>query len=140
MKKKLFYLSVGVVVLLGLGIQMIYPSPIPAKEVLKIGVITSLTGALSTHNPQYSRCIEMLESGVDKKEGYVDPMILSEIKSKGGILGRKLEFIVEDDNSDPATAVRKARKLVEQDGVKFIFGPPSSACALAISAMLPQWN
>src|SRR5437867_10153261 len=40
----------------------------------------------------------------------------------------------------PATAVRKAQKLVEKDGVKFLTGVVLSSEALAVSAKCPEWK
>ena len=42
---------------------------------------------------------------------------------RGGVLGRKLELIVEDDRSQPATAARIYEKLITQDKVDAILGP-----------------
>jgi branched-chain amino acid transport system substrate-binding protein len=66
--------------------------------------------------------------------------MVPEINAKGGILGRKVEIILEDEKGDPANAVRKARKLVEEDKVNLIIGTTLSSCALAVSAMLPTWK
>ncbi|MEE9285034.1 MAG: ABC transporter substrate-binding protein, partial [Dehalococcoidia bacterium] len=48
----------------------------------------------------------------------------------GGVCGRSITFIVEDDQYSPATALEKARKLVEQDGILAFVGnlgtPPNS--------------
>jgi branched-chain amino acid transport system substrate-binding protein len=46
----------------------------------------------------------------------------------------------EDTGADPATAVRKAQKLVEKDGVKFLTGTVLSSEALAVSAKCPEWK
>jgi branched-chain amino acid transport system substrate-binding protein len=45
---------------------------------------------------------------------------------KGGLLGRKLELVVEDDQSEPATAARIYEKLITQDRVHAVLGPFSS--------------
>jgi branched-chain amino acid transport system substrate-binding protein len=127
MRKNSFRIPVligSIVVFLGLSIQIFYPTPIHAEEVFKIGVPTALSGAYAQYGIQQKRTVEMM---------------LPEIEAKG-LLGRKVEFIWEDSKGDPATAVRKARKLVEKDGVKFLLGPPLSSEALAVSAMLPRWK
>ena len=66
-------------------------------------------------------------------------LFAKDIKAKG-ILGRPVEFIYEDTGGDPATAVRKAQKLVEKDGVKFLTGVALSSEALAVSAKCPEWK
>jgi branched-chain amino acid transport system substrate-binding protein len=95
-----------------------------AQNPIKIG----LPAALSGGNAQY---------GIQAKRG--SELFAKDIKAKG-ILGRPVEFIYEDTGGDPATAVRKAQKLVEKDGVKFLTGVVLSSEALAVSAKCPEWN
>jgi branched-chain amino acid transport system substrate-binding protein len=49
------------------------------------------------------------------------------MNDKGGVLGRKLELLVYDDESDPATAVRLYEKLITQDKIDLVLGPYHSA-------------
>ncbi len=53
--------------------------------------------------------------------------------AKGGVLGRKLELIVEDDQSQPATAARIYEKLITQDKVDAILGPYASPITEAVA-------
>ena len=43
--------------------------------------------------------------------------VIEEVNKAGGVLGRKIETIVEDDQTNPEAAVRAARKLIEVDKV-----------------------
>ncbi|MGH7313072.1 MAG: amino acid ABC transporter substrate-binding protein, partial [Candidatus Rokuibacteriota bacterium] len=52
---------------------------------------------------------------------------------KGGVLGRKLELIVEDDQSQPAVAARIYEKLITQDKVDAILGPYASPITEAVA-------
>ncbi len=52
---------------------------------------------------------------------------------RGGLLGRKVELIVYDDRSDPATAARLYEKLITDDNVDLLFGPWGSASAATAS-------
>jgi branched-chain amino acid transport system substrate-binding protein len=54
------------------------------------------------------------------------------INDAGGVLGRKLELVVADDESQPTAGVAAARKLIDVDKVVSIGGVWSSAVALAI--------
>ena len=47
--------------------------------------------------------------------------------------GRKVEIIVEDDASNPDTALQKARRLVEQANVDFLFGNLLANTGLAVA-------
>jgi branched-chain amino acid transport system substrate-binding protein len=64
-------------------------------------------------------------------------LAVEEINRKGGVLGRPLEMISEDD-VNPGVAVQKARKLIEKDRVEALFGTVNSACALAVSDVCQQ--
>ncbi len=96
-----------------------------AAEPIKIGVPTVLSGGNAQYGIQVKRACELWAK---------------ESKAKGGLLGRPVEFIFEDTAADPATAVRKAQKLVEKDGVKFLTGVVLSSEGLAISAKCPEWK
>ncbi|MEO8847558.1 MAG: ABC transporter substrate-binding protein, partial [Casimicrobiaceae bacterium] len=60
-------------------------------------------------------------------------MALAEVNAKGGILGRKVELLIEDDNANAGLAAQKAHKLIEKDGCSMIMGAVSSACALSVN-------
>ncbi|MGH8798559.1 MAG: ABC transporter substrate-binding protein, partial [Caldimonas sp.] len=47
-------------------------------------------------------------------------MALTEINAKGGMLGRQVELLVEDDNANAGLAAQKAHKLIEKDGCAMI--------------------
>jgi len=58
------------------------------------------------------------------------------INDRGGISGRKINFISVDDGSDPGKALDLARRLVEQDGVLLIFSAMGTESNLAIRAYM----
>ncbi len=57
----------------------------------------------------------------------------AEINKKGGVLGRPLQVLVEDDAGSPGTGVDKASRLLDQSQVDFFTGTTSSAVSLSIS-------
>ena len=81
-----------------------------SAETLKIGVITDRTG----NSADYARLIE---------QGVV--MGLDEVNANGGMLGKKVELIWEDDEDKPQLSATKARKLADQ-GVPLIIQLSSS--------------
>src|SRR5206468_6904805 len=95
-----------------------------AQNPIKIGMPAALSGGNAQYGIQARRAAELFSK---------------DIKATG-ILGRPVEFIYEDTAGDPATAVRKAQKLVEKDGVKFLTGIALSSEALAVSAKCPEWK
>jgi branched-chain amino acid transport system substrate-binding protein len=62
--------------------------------------------------------------------GKTEEAYFNKVNAEGGINGRKIKFISYDDGYSPPKAVEQARKLVESDGVLFIFqslGTPSNS-------------
>jgi branched-chain amino acid transport system substrate-binding protein len=112
----------------GLGAAISQPAFVRnavAQGPVKIGVLTALSGTQAIYGEQTKRGVEYF---------------VKEVRDKGGIRGRPVEIVYEDSATDPATAVRKAQKLVEKDGVNFITGLSLSSEALAISPKCAEWG
>jgi branched-chain amino acid transport system substrate-binding protein len=60
-------------------------------------------------------------------------MALAEINAKGGMLGRKVQLVVEDDAANAGLAAQKATKMIDQDKVSMLMGAVSSATALSVN-------
>jgi urea transport system substrate-binding protein len=73
-----------------------------------------------------------IETHVGESMKVSTEIAVEEVNANGGILGRQIELIVEDEASDPAIAVEKARQLIERDGVSFIVGTLISAVRNAV--------
>jgi branched-chain amino acid transport system substrate-binding protein len=84
---------------------------------IKIGVLASLSGVLAIVG-------ERISQGVT--------LAVDEINADGGILGRKVEAIIRDDETNPDSAVRLTRRLVQQESVLAIFGPNHGGAAIAV--------
>lgn len=84
---------------------------------IKIGLSAPLSGVLTDYGVR-------LEKGTR--------LAVDLINEKGGILGRKVDLIVEDDKTDPATASLKAKKMVFNDKVDFLMGTIASSTTLAV--------
>ncbi|MEC1721475.1 ABC transporter substrate-binding protein [Schinkia azotoformans] len=95
------------------------------EDTIKIGAVTSLTGAYA---PIGTEVVEAVEFAV------------KEVNENGGILGKQVEVIKEDDEGSPDVGLRKAERLVNKEGVNFVMGAVSSAVGLAIGAKMPEWN
>jgi branched-chain amino acid transport system substrate-binding protein len=63
--------------------------------------------------------------------GKTEAAYFNKINAEGGIKGRKINFISQDDGYSPPKTVEQARKLVESDEVLLVFNslgtPPNSA-------------
>lgn len=84
---------------------------------VKIGVVTPLSGTYAPIGAQ-------VKMGMD--------LALAEINQAGGIMGRKVELIYEDEEANPQVAVQKAEKLFQQSKVDFLTGTVNSGSTLAV--------
>src|SRR5258706_9584762 len=76
--------------------------------------------------------------GTYQKQGY--DVCIDELNAKGGILGRKVELVIYDDQSAPATAVRLYEKLITEDKVDAVMGPYSSAVSEAVANVTEKYK
>ncbi|VTU40797.1 leucine ABC transporter subunit substrate-binding protein LivK [Variovorax sp. PBS-H4] len=83
----------------------------------KVGFITSLSGPVSSLGIPYDK-------GMKAALAY-----------KPELNGRKIQLVQLDDASDPSTAARNARKMIDEDKVDVIIGTAGSPGALAIAAV-----
>jgi branched-chain amino acid transport system substrate-binding protein len=65
---------------------------------------------------------------------------VKDINKAGGLLGRPLELVVEDNQMKPEIAVQKLRKLIQSDKCEAIFQGSSSAVALSIAQAIPRYK
>ncbi len=91
-----------------------------AKETneIKIGGIFPLSGAVAVY-------------GVECKNG-ID-LAIEEINAAGGINGKNVVLISEDDEGNPDKTVNAYQKLTSKDGAKIIIGSLTSGCTQAIT-------
>jgi branched-chain amino acid transport system substrate-binding protein len=88
---------------------------------IKIGLLIPLTGGLLHEGPAVRKGAELA------------------LEHYGGVVaGRKIEYVIEDSATDPTTALDKARKLVEKDGVPIIIGPQHSGVTQAVQPYLME--
>ena len=87
------------------------------KSSIKVGVITDQTGPLSF-------------MGIANAN--VARMVINDINTKGGLLGRQIDLHLEDSATTDSVAEAKATKLIQQDQVDVIFGGIYSSTRQAI--------
>src|SRR5580658_5796036 len=85
---------------------------------LRLGVLTPLTGAGSFDGPRMLKAMQA---------------VATDINAAGGLLGRPIELVVEDDETNPEAAVRAAHKLIDVDRVPVIMGTWASAVTTAVA-------
>ncbi|MCA1691678.1 MAG: urea ABC transporter substrate-binding protein [Actinobacteria bacterium] len=91
-------------------------------DTIKVGILHSLSGTMAI-------------SEVSVKDAEL--LAIEEINAKGGVLGKKLEPVIEDGASDWPTFAEKAQKLISVDKVATVFGGWTSASR---KAMLPVFE
>ncbi|WP_292182298.1 ABC transporter substrate-binding protein [Mesorhizobium sp.] len=89
-----------------------------SQETIKVGVLVDQTGKTSFYSQPVT-------------EGTL--MAVEEVNAAGGVLGRQIELILEDDNGRPDLSATKARKLVDDGVVAIISNSNSGATRQAIS-------
>ena len=95
------------------------PRPNMAQQPIRIGATMSLTGK------QYS-----VQGGYGR-EGYL--LCEKHVNAQGGVLGRPLQFVIYDDESDEKTAARLYEKLIAEDKVDAVLGPYGTAITEAVA-------
>lgn len=94
------------------------PGILRAETAIKLGVLTPLTGAGASDGPRMVKAMQA---------------VVEEVNKAGGVIGRSIELVVEDDQTNPEAAVRAAQKLVGVDRVPVIMGTWASAVTSAVA-------
>lgn len=94
-------------------------------DTIKVGILHSLSGTMAI-------------SEVSVRDAEI--MAIDEINAKGGLLGKKIEPVIEDGASDWPTFAEKAKKLLQQDKVATIFGCWTSASRKAVLPVVEENN
>jgi branched-chain amino acid transport system substrate-binding protein len=99
--------------------------PADAQGPIRIGASLSLTGTYA-------------KLGKNQHEGY--QLCIKDVNARGGLLGRKAELVMYDDQSLPATAVRLYEKLITEDKVDAVMGPYSSPVTEAAANVTEKYK
>ena len=93
--------------------------PARAQETIKVGVVQPLTGSVA-----------------DNGLAFVDgaKLAVASRNAAGGVLGKKIELVIEDGQCRPANSVSAAQKLIERDKVPVLVG---AFCSSATAAVMP---
>ncbi len=97
----------------------------PAGDTIKVGILHSLSGTMSI-------------SEVSVRDATL--LAINEINAAGGVMGKKLEAVVEDGASDWPTFAEKTGKLLTEDKVAVIFGCWTSSSRKAVLPVVEANN
>ncbi len=118
--------AIAAVSVLALGLPTLAAAD---ENVITLGSAISLTGKYSSN-------------GIDTQNGY--DLAVKKINDMGGVkIGDKtytLAVKYYDDESTPARTAQLLERLIEQDGIKFILGPYSSATTIAAAPVVEKYK
>jgi branched-chain amino acid transport system substrate-binding protein len=112
---KLFLISVVSIFLLVL--------PLQAARTIKIGAIFPITGPLATFGTSCANGAKMA---------------IEEVNLRGGVLGSKIQLLIEDDQYKPEEAANAAKKLIERDKVVALIAEVTSSITLVVAPIAQQ--
>jgi branched-chain amino acid transport system substrate-binding protein len=96
-----------------------------AQEAIRIGVTQPLTGAFAASGNYVAMGAKIAEDAIN---------------AQGGVLGRKIQLVIEDNKSNPTEAVATAEKLIGKDKVPVMMGAWSSTLTLAVMPKLMEYG
>lgn len=94
-----------------------------STEPLKIALLVPLSGPVPTF-------------GISGRDGAM--LAIEEWNAKGGVLGRKIEPIIEDSQCTPDPAVNAANKVIDTDKVKYIVGETCSSATIPVTEITEE--
>ncbi|MCL4186243.1 MAG: ABC transporter substrate-binding protein [Rhodobacteraceae bacterium] len=94
-----------------------------AQEAIRMGGMVSVTGGGAA-------------IGTTARMGW--ELAIKEINAAGGIMGRPVEFVLADTQTDPTHAVSEARRLIENEGVQAMVGPVTSQEVIPVTAVTTE--
>ena len=118
--KKVQHLLVGAALLSALPLSVMAQ----AKDPVKVGLVSSKSGVFAEQGEEVMRAVKFA---------------IEEANSKGGVDGRKVEFVEGDDEGTPDAGRRVAEKMA-RDGYNLLIGPIPSSISLAIAQNLDRWD
>jgi branched-chain amino acid transport system substrate-binding protein len=94
-----------------------------AQDTIKVGIVLPLTG-------------DQAKFGEIEKQSF--DLALGEINAAGGVKGKKLELIIEDDTGRPEVGRSVVEKLITKDKVVMLGGGYSSSVTYAVAGVCQQ--
>ncbi|WP_052501545.1 urea ABC transporter substrate-binding protein [Thiomicrospira microaerophila] len=114
----------SLLVLLLIFLLFIFISPFTKPQPpIKVGVLHALSGTMATSEQPL---VNMLQLAVE------------EINQQGGLLGRPLELVMADTQSDAEIAAQQAQNLIVDQEVSVVFGCWTSSCRKAVRSVIEQ--
>ncbi|RLE38998.1 hypothetical protein DRJ17_02280 [Candidatus Woesearchaeota archaeon] len=120
-KQNKFWITTAIIAVVVIALIVIL-IPTPQHDTIKIGGMFALTGKWAVGGVTEANFVKLA---------------IDEINANGGVNGKQLELILEDDMCSGNDAVAAANKLIYQDGINVILGP---SCTPASAPVAPIAN
>ena len=108
-----------------LAAPLLPPAAAQTAEPVKIGVIQPLSGPVAASG-------NYVRMGAEIARDWIN--------ARGGVLGRQVQLLIEDNKSDPKEAATAAEKLIVRDKVPVIMGAWGSSMTLAAMPKLEEYG
>src|SRR5258708_11746582 len=100
-------------------------APVRATDPIKVGFSMALTGAVASNGKQILMALELWSDGG---------------KGKGGVVGRPVEIVYYDDQSNPSTVPALYTKLITVDKADLLLGPYATNMVAPAMPVIMQSN
>ena len=104
---------------------LVLPRISMAEDTIKIGMVEPFSGPMESYGRE---CVAAAQFAVDEQN------------AKGGLLGKKVQLLHEDNEFKPDVAVKRARKLILEDKVNFITGSTGTPMAVALNHVATSYK
>ena len=101
------------------------PGAAPSGDPIRIGAAVSTTGSNG-------------RTGLYQQEAYL--LWEAQKNANGGLLGRPVEMVIQDDQSDPTTGARLYERLITEEEVDLVLGPYSSSVTQAVAQITERYG
>jgi len=115
----------AVVLVLLAGAALVAAGAAESQAPIKIGVIQPLSGSVAASG-------NYVRMGAEIARDWIN--------ARGGVGGRKIELLIEDNKSDPKEAASAAEKLIVRDKVPALMGAWGSSMTLAAMPKLEEYG
>jgi branched-chain amino acid transport system substrate-binding protein len=119
------FIRTGMCIVFALALAAFLGGAATAADTIKVGIVLPLTG-------------EQAKFGEIEQRSF--QMAAEEINAKGGVKGKKLELLFEDDTGKPDVGRSAVEKLISQEKVPVLTGGYSSSVTAAITAVAQQFK
>jgi branched-chain amino acid transport system substrate-binding protein len=113
------------ILVLALFLLPLAAGQVMAAETIKIGLLAPLTGFAAADGLSVANSVKLA---------------VDQVNERGGLLGKQVELIIEDDAAQAKEAVALARKLVQKDGVVAVVGGSYSMPSRAVAPLFQQFK